>query len=155
MDLTINNEIAKNNITNDNEIEDFMKELANTLEKGNSIVPNLYNEVSKEIPLASKYKNELNSIIDECLEEQSYEKEFFYFDYDKNGKSYYLDHYYDGNIDRTILSKQEAKGTKYKVGMFYAEYDENYLVEADDLKDGIKIDVESKLESLNFKKSKK
>ena len=154
MDLTINNEITKNNITND-EISDFMQELKNALEKSNSNVPNLYSEVFNEIPLASKYKSELNSIIDECLEEQSYEKEFFYFDYDKNGKSYYLDHYYDGNIDRTILSKQEAKGTKYKVGMFYAEYDENYLVEAGDLKDGIKIDVESKLDLLDFEKNKK
>ena len=154
MDLTIDNEITKNIIAND-EASNFMKELTNTLEKSNSFVPNLYNEVFNEIPLASKYENELNSILDECLEEQSYEKEFFYFDYDKNRKSYYLDHYYDGNIERTILSKKEAKGTKYQIGMFYAEYDEEHLVEADYLKDGIKIDVESKLELLDFKKSKK
>lgn len=154
MDLTINNEIRKN-LTNSKEVENFIQELQNTPKKDNPNSSKLYNEIYQELPLAAKYKRKLNSIIKECLEEQSYEDEFFYFDYDNNKKAYYLDHYYDGNVDRITLSKQEAKSTKCKEGMFYAEYDENHLVEADDLKDGIKLDVELKLDLLDFEKSKR
>ena len=67
MDLTINNEISKNT-QNNNEIEDFMKQLQNTLTKDNSRINNFYNEILQEIPLASKFEHQLSDIIKECLD---------------------------------------------------------------------------------------
>ena len=46
MDLAINNEISKNT-SNNNEIEDFMKQLQNTLTKDNSRINNIYNSYEK------------------------------------------------------------------------------------------------------------
>ena len=117
MDLTINNEINKNTQTN-NEIEDFMKQLQNTLTKDNSRINNLYNEILQEIPLASRYEHRLSDIIKECMDTLSYEYDFLYFDYDKNEKSYFIDGYSEGNITRNKMSDKDLEGTNFQKGTF-------------------------------------
>lgn len=154
MDLAINNEISKNTLNN-NEIEDFMKQLQNTLTKDNSRINNLYNEILQEIPLASKYEHQLGNIIKECMDTLSYEYDFLYFDYDKNEKSYFIDGYSEGNITRNKMSDKDLEGTDFEKGTFWEIYDQNHVVEADELKDYLKINVESELETLEFENEKK
>lgn len=154
MDLTINNEISKNHTT-DNKVEDFMKELQNSLTKDNTRINNLYNEILQENPLASKYENQLSDTIKDCMDTLSYEYDFLYFDYDKNEKSYFIDGYSEGNITRNKMSDKDLEGTNFEKGSFWEIYDENHVVEADELKDYLKINVESKLETLEFESKKK
>ena len=154
MDLTINNEISKNHST-DNKVEGFMKELQNSLTKDSNRINNLYNEILQENPLASKYENQLSDIIKDCMDTLSYEYDFLYFDYDKNEKSYFIDGYSEGNITRNKMSDKDLKGTNFEKGSFWEIYDENHVVEADELKDYLKINVESKLETLEFESKKK
>ncbi len=154
MDLTINNEISKNHST-DNKVEDFMKELQNSLTKDNTRINNLYNEILQENPLASKYENQLSDIIKDCMDTLSYEYDFLYFDYDKNEKSYFIDGYSEGNITKNKMSNEDLKGTNFEKGSFWEIYDENHVVEANELKDYLKINVESELETLEFENKKK
>lgn len=154
MDLTINNEISKNYST-DNKVEDFMKELQNSLTKDSVRINNLYNEIMQENPLASKYKNQLSDIIKDCMDTLSYEYDFLYFDYDKNEKSYFIDGYSEGNITRNKMSNKDLKETNFEKGSFWEIYDENHVVEANELKDYLKINVESELETLEFENKKK
>ncbi len=154
MDLTINNEISKNHST-DNKVEDFMKELQNSLTKDNTRINNLYNEILQENPLASKYENQLSDIIKDCMDTLSYEYDFLYFDYDKNEKSYFIDGYSEGNITKNKMSNEDLKGTNFEKGSFWEIYDENHVVEANELKDYLKINVESELETLEFDNKKK
>lgn len=154
MNLEINDEISKNISTN-NEIKDFMKQLQNILTKDNSRINNLYNEILQEIPLASRYEHQLSDIIKEGLNTLSYEYDFLYFDYDKNEKSYFIDGYSEGNIIRNKMSDKDLEGTNFEKGTFWEIYDEDHVVEADELKDYLKINIESKLETLEFENEKK
>ena len=155
MELTLENEINNNDLTNDNEIESFMKELQNTLEIGDSRTSSLYKEILTEIPLASKYKEKLNDLISESMDNLSYDYDFIYFDYDAKAKTYFLDGYSEGNITRINMSPEDLKGTHFENGTFWERYDNEHVIEADYFKDNIKINVEAELESMDLKSKKK
>ena len=76
--LDIENNKRKENI----EVNTFMKELENALKTNNianlkGVYTTLYDEVLNEIDLATKYKGKLNSIIKECMKNESYENDVF------------------------------------------------------------------------------
>ena len=153
MDLIIDNKLEnKSNINN--EINSFINELQNSLEKDNNFQTTLTNEFYNTIPLASKYKNELENIIDDCMKNMSYDREFFYFDYDKKDNIYYLDYYSDGKIERIEMTKQDIEDSQLEKGWFYAWYNEEQIVEANSLKEGIKSNVELELDTLEFNNRK-
>ena len=153
IDLDIDNEIYQNNETKD-EIGEFVKELKNSLTKEN-FTTTLNMEILSEMTLATKYKEQLDDIVNKCMEELSYEYDFLYFDYDKNEKSYFIDGYSEGNITRNKMSDKDLEGTNFEKGTFWEIYDENHVVEADELKDYLKINIESELETLDLENEKK
>lgn len=154
MDLTINNKISKSNQTKD-EINNFMEELRETIKLEQDIVnaKSIYKEIYREIPLASKYAKELKEIIDKCMENLSYENDFFYFDYDKKQDKYFLDYYCDGKIEKIEISKEDAKEDDLKEGMFYDQYAGKGIVETEFYKDYVKSNVDSELNMLNAKRN--
>ena len=85
----------------------------------------------------------------------SYEKDFFYFDYDKKENKYYLDYYSDGKIERIEIPEQEIEESKLEKGWFYAWYDNEQIVEANSIKEGIKSNIETELEDIDFNKKKR
>ena len=133
-----------------------MNELKQSLNRAkfNTASDIIFNEVCEEIELASKYKNELNNIINEAFDIESYTYDFLCLNYDDKNNSYFLNHYYDGNIDKIEMTNQELnefQNTGGKIGQFYKFYDNDCLVEADYIKDSIKINVNSLLNKLEFK----
>lgn len=154
MDRLISNEI--NTLTNEKskEINEFMHELQNALDKPNSklskisIDQSLYDEIYNELKLAPKYKDKLESIIKDCLLNYSYDTEFVYVNYDEKSKKYYMDYYY-GDVTKINVTKKEIQDADYKIGSFYFPMsDGKYLDEADYVKDIIKENVEYKLNNL-------
>ena len=152
MNLTLENEIGKNN-TKNNEVENFIQELQNTLEKDNANVYNFYNEIYQELPLASKFKEQLADIILGCMKDMSYEKDFYYFDYDRQKKEYYLEYYCDGEIERFPLTEKEVKNSVFEVGTFWRPFGDGMAREADYMGEGIKSNVEYELDMLDFNKN--
>jgi hypothetical protein len=150
MDLTIDNKVETKNKV-DNEVSSFINELGKSLEKNADFQTTITNEIYEEIPLATKYKEQLQNIVDECMKDMSYERNFCYFDYDKKGNSYFLDYYSDGNIERVPITKEEMEESKLEKGMFFSWRDDGHIVESDGIKEGTKIDVESKLKELDRK----
>ena len=108
-------------------------------------------EILNEITLATKYKEQLDDIVNKYMEELSYEYDFLYFDYDKKEESYYFDLYLDGERTREYLSKDDAKGMEYKNGTLWHIWDEDSIFESEDLKDNIKINVECEIDMLDWK----
>ena len=149
IDLGIDNEINQNNETKD-EIGEFIKELQNSLSK-EEFTTTLNMEILNEITLATKYKEQLDDIVNKYMEELSYEYDFLYFDYDKKEESYYFDLYLDGERTREYLSKDDAKGMESKNGTFWRIWDEDSIFESEDLKDNIKINVECEIDMLDWK----
>ena len=90
MDRTLD---LENNKSNENtEITDFINELDTFLKNENLELNKenfntLYKEIYNEIPLASTYRNELKNIVDECMDKLSYDRDFIYFNYDKQEKN--------------------------------------------------------------------
>lgn len=149
MELSINNKLENKNETN-NEVNSFLNELKESLEKNNKFSTSIANEICKENPLAIKYKEQLEEIINKCFEEMSYEKDFCYFDYDPKEKIYYLDHYTKGDVYRTEYTENELG-----VGSFWRPYENsNRIVEAPYMGDGIKSNVESELFSIDLENKK-
>lgn len=149
IDLGIDNEINQNNETKD-EIGEFVKELQNSLTK-EEFTTTLNMEILNEITLATKYKEQLDDIVNKYMEELSYEYDFLYFDYDKKEESYYFDLYLDGERTREYLSKDDAKGMESKNGTLWHIWDEDSIFESEDLKDNIKINVECEIDMLDWK----
>ena len=149
IDLGIDNEINQNNETKD-EIGEFIKELQNSLTK-EEFTTTLNMEILNEITLATKYKEQLDDIVNKYMEELSYEYDFLYFDYDKKEESYYFDLYLDGERTREYLSKDDAKGMESKNGTLWRIWDEDSIFESEDLKDNIKINVECEIDMLDWK----
>jgi len=151
MDILLNNEIKAKTKEVDNSISEFMNELQNTLEnpKNNiSIDKNFYNEIYSELELAQKYKGKLENIIKDSMIEYSYDTEFLYVNYDERNNKYYID-YYDGDVTRINVTKNELINADYKVGDFYVPIaDGEFLEEVDYVKDSIKNNVKFKLEEL-------
>lgn len=151
MDLILNNKIDKNN-TVDNQIEDFIKELQNSLAKESYNTETLNNEILAESDLAIKYENELNDIVEKNMKELSHECNFVYFDYEQKENSYFFDIYSEGNVTREYLSSEEAKEMQYTKGTFWRIWNEDNIIESDDLKDNIKFNTEYDLQSLESKR---
>ena len=149
IDLGIDNKINQNNETKD-EIGELVKELQNSLTK-EEFTTTLNMEILNEITLATKYKEQLDDIINKYMEELSYEYDFLYFDYDKKEESYYFDLYLDGERTREYLSKDDAKGMESKNGTLWRIWDEDSIFESEDLKDNIKINVECEIDMLDWK----
>lgn len=158
MDLEINNKI--DNKTTDNEVTDFINDLNDALEKKQELNTNgnLFNEILQDVELASKYKSKLQSTINKCLKDMSYERDFFYFDYDKRNQNYFLDYYSDGKKERINLTKKEIQNYKENNITFYgpieSENDYITMVEADSLKDWMKCEVGSALLDIDIESRK-
>ncbi len=151
MDLSLNNKIDKDNTVN-NQVEDFIKELQNSLTKESYNTETLNNEILAESDLAIKYEDGLNDIVEKNMKELSYECNFVYFDYDQKENSYFFDIYSEGNVTREYLSSEEAKEMQYTKGTFWRIWNEDNIIESDDLKDNIKFNTEYDLQSLESKR---
>ena len=151
MDILLNNELNTRTKDIDNNVSEFMNELKNALENPKnevSIDKNFYNEVYNELELAPKYKENLEDIIKNSMLEYSYDTEFLYVNYDEKNDKYYVD-YYDGDVTRINVTKQELQEANHKIGAFYVPIlDGEFLEEVDYVKDSIKKNVQSKLEDL-------
>ena len=152
MDILLNNELNTRTKDIDNNVSEFMNELKNALENPKndiSIDKNFYNEVYNELELAPKYKENLEDIIKDSMLEYSYDTEFLYVNYDEKNDKYYVD-YYDGDVTRINVTKQELQEANHKIGAFYVPIlDGEFLEEVDYVKDSIKKNVQSKLEDLD------
>lgn len=151
MDLILNNKIDKDNTVN-NQVEDFIKELQNSLTKESYNTETLNNEILAESDLAIKYEDVLNDIVEKNMKELSYECNFVYFDYDQKENSYFFDIYSEGNVTREYLSSEEAKEMQYTKGTFWRIWNEDNIIESDDLKNNIKFNTEYDLQSLESKR---
>lgn len=154
MELNLNNEI--DNIQGqDSKLTEFMSELNLALEREQELESNgtLYNEIFKDVELAQKYVNELQNTIDKCLNNLSYERDFFYFDYDRETKEYNLKYYWNGeNVECDNLTKEDIERYKKAGFTFYEPIDEEgTIVESDSLKDWMKYEVQSALLDLDIK----
>ena len=151
MDILLNNELNTRTKDIDNNVSEFMNELKNALENPKndvSIDKNFYNEIYNELELAPKYKENLEDIIKDSMLEYSYDTEFLYVNYDEKNDKYYVD-YYDGDVTRINVTKQELQEANHKIGAFYVPIlDGEFLEEVDYVKDSIKKNVQSKLEDL-------
>jgi len=146
---------TKSKNTKAKEINKSKDELDNTLEKDTPFDTVITNKIYNENPLAVKYKDQLEEIIAECFENMSYEKDFYYFDYDKENDVYYLDEYSKGEITRTEYTKKEFEKSVYTLGSFWRPYGDTKVVEAEYMGEGIEIDVNSELDFLDWKNNKK
>ena len=153
MNLTIDNKLESKSGIN-NEVDSFIKELDKSLEKNQDFQSTIESEVLRDIPLATKYKNQIEDVIKKYFEEMSYEQDFFYFDYDKKENKYYLDYYSEGKIERIEIPEQEIEESKLEKGWFYAWYDNEQIVEANSIKEGIKSNIETELDIMNFNEKK-
>lgn len=151
MDLILNNKINKDNTVN-KQVEDFMKELQNSLTKENYRTETLKNEILAESDLAIKYEDRLSSIVEKYMKELSYDCNFVYFDYDQKANSYFFDIYSEGDVTREYLSSEEAKEMQYSKGTFWRIWNEDNIIESDDLKDNIKFNTEYDLQSLESRR---
>ena len=152
MDLTRDTKLKNYNKSN-YEIDLFMKELSSALKPKQELEINntLYNEILKDVELAPKYKNKLQTIINKCLKNMSYEREFYYFDFDTKKQKYFLDYYSDGAKTRLDLTDEGLKEFKKSKITFYEPVDEDKIVESDTLKDWMKCEVDMALVDMNIK----
>lgn len=153
MDLNITNEISDKK-QNNNEVADFINDLNTALNKKNTLNNNnLFNEILEEVELASKYKSKLQSAINKCLKDMSYERDFYYFDYDTRTQKYFLDYYCEGQRERFDLSNEEIKEYQKYGNTFYepSERKTGHMIESDNLKDWMKYEVQSNLLNLDIK----
>ena len=151
MDLAVSNEIT-NNTNDNNEIGDFIEELQNALTEENDTTIN--REILNESELANKYKDQLNDIVVSHMKELSYDCDckFIYCDYDKKTESYYWDFYEDGEVSRQYLTSEEAIGEEEDKGLIFRIWDEDHILEAEELKDYVKSTTEYTLENLEKKR---
>lgn len=150
MDILLNKEINTRTKDKDNSINEFMKELQNSLDNPKNKITvdrSLYNEIYNDLELAPKYKNQLEEIIKDSMLEYSYDTEFLYVNYDEKSNKYYVD-YYDGDVTKINVTKKELQDANHKVGEFYVPLDEDFLEEVDYVKDSIKESVKYKLKQL-------
>lgn len=157
MDRTIN--IEQDNRKANDEVTTFMKELENALNSNNltnskEIYTTIYDEVLEEIDLAQKYESKLNSIIKECMENESYENDFWYINYDKSKNTFSMDLYSEGTCQKFPITYKDIQDYNYKIGMTYWAFDDDRMQEAEELKDSIKIDVDSELADLERENNK-
>lgn len=157
MDRTIN--IEQDNRKANDEVKTFIKELENALNSNNltnskEIYTTIYDEVLEEIDLAQKYESKLNSIIKECMKNESYENDFWYINYDKSKNTFSMDLYSEGTCQKFPITYKDIQDYNYKIGMTYWAFDDDRMQEAEELKDSIKIDVDSELADLERENNK-
>ena len=150
MDLTFDNRLINKTTTNP-EMDLFIKELSETLNRRQNdiISKTICNEIYNDIPLANRYKNQIENLVDNYMIEMSYERDFLYYDYDTKKDSYYFDFYSNGEKQQIEIPEDEVKIMGSKTGTFWEIYNEEKIVGADYIKDSIKINVESELQSLD------
>lgn len=155
MNLEIDNNLEQTKAKN-KDVESFINELSTALNKKepDNIPDIIYKEVLKEMPLASNYKEQLEDIISKCVEDMSYDREFYYFDYDTRKKEYYLEYYCDGEMERIPVPDEELEDNIFKKGTFWKPIADDEVMLADFIKDGIKIRVDSALDRLDFQNKK-
>lgn len=153
MELDINKNITNEKQQN-NEVTDFIKELSAKLKEDEKIISSntLFNEMLNKVELASKYKNQLQDVINKCLTDMSYERDFFYFDYDKRKNDYCLKYYWNGGS--TIcdgLTKNDIEELREKGYTFYEPIDDaGTMRESDNLKVWMKYEVDNALLDLEL-----
>lgn len=149
MDLTVDNRLINKTTTNP-EMDLFIKELSETLNRRQNDIfsKTICNEIYNDIPLANRYKNQIENLVDNYMIEMSYERDFLYYDYDTKKDSYYFDFYSNGEKQQIEIPEDEVKIMGSKTGTFWEIYNEEKIVGADYIKDSIKINVESELQSL-------
>ena len=158
MDRIIN--IEQDNRKANDEVKEFMKELDSALNSSKladskNVYITIYDEVLQEINLAPKYDSKLNSIIKECMKNESYENDFWYINYDKSKNTFSMDLYSEGTCQKFPITYKDIQDYNYKIGMTYWAFDDDRMQEAEELKDSIKIDVDSKLADLERENNKK
>jgi len=145
---------TKSKKTKIKEIDESKDELDNILEKDTPFDTVIANKIYNENSLAVKYKDELEDILEECFENMSYERDFYYFDYDKENDVYYLDKYSEGEITRTEYTKEEFENSVFTLGSFWRPYGDTGVVEAEYMGEGIALDVDLELSRLDSKNKK-
>lgn len=150
MDLTVDNRLINKTTTNP-EMDLFIKELSETLNRRQNDIfsKTICNEIYNDIPLANTYKNQIENLVDNYMIEMSYERDFLYYDYDTKTGSYYFEFYSNGEKQQIEIPEDEVKIMGSKTGTFWEIYNEEKIVGADYIKDSIKINVESELQSLD------
>ena len=151
-----NIDIISSRSNENKEVTEFLNELKNSINneeikniKSKGILyKNLCDEILEETALAQKYRVKLNKIVNECMKNESYESDFIYINYDNSKNAFTMNYYNDGKIEKTELTPKDIKDYNYKVGMTYEIGEDDTMVEAKYLKDSIKIDVNSALNSL-------
>ena len=155
MELSLNNSITNKRQEN-TEVTEFIAELSSALENKQELKvnSNLYNEILKDVELAPKYRNKLQSVINKCLKDMSYERDFFYFDYDKKRKDYCLKYYWNGgNTICDKLGKDDIEEFKRSGFTFFEPFDDNGTIrQSDTLKDWMKCEVGSALLDFEIEK---
>lgn len=106
MELQISNKIENKRKGNE-EINLFQKELEKSLNK-NEFSSTIEKDFYNSIPLAKELKSKLKNVINECMKNMSYERDFYYFDFDNNKNKYYLNYCSDGKIRKIEISKKEV-----------------------------------------------
>lgn len=147
MNLEINKNLEQTKAKN-KDVESFINELSQYLSKNEN---SIYDECLKEIPLAVKYTKQLSDIINECMKDMSYNREFYYFDYDKQTQEYYWEYYSDGEVTRMPYWD---KNEKIDVGTIWRPYKDSELRLADHIKEGVKSNVEYELDMIDLKNRK-
>ncbi len=148
MELSIENKVTK---TKDNtQIDKFTKELSKSLNNKLEIKtePTVYEELIATNELARKFKSKLPSLIRKCILENSNWDEFYYLEYNKKDKKYYMV-YCDEGLEKYEMKPEDIAKNGYVVGKFYEDYpaDDNYILESD-AKYTIINDVERELKYL-------
>lgn len=154
MNLDLNNKVENKNKDN-TEVNTFIEELNNSLKKENRYSTIIANEIYNNNPLAIKYKDKFEDIVNECMRTLSYESNFYYFDYDKINNIYYLDRYTKGEVDRAEYTEKEFKDENFKLGSFWGPYEKDKIVEANYFKNAVAVEVDMKLHELEAKNKKR
>jgi len=155
LDLTVDNRLINKTTTNE-KVNSFIKELSEALERkeNNIFSTTICNEIYNDIPLANTYKNQIENLVDNYMIKMSYERDFLYYDYDSQKGSYYFDFYSNGEKQQIDIPEDEVEIMGSKTGTFWEIYDEEKIVGADYIKDNIKINVESELQTLGSNSKK-
>lgn len=150
MEKILDNEVQKKNIRDNTRVKQFIGELQKSIEntKENCNKDEFYCEVYDELTLAPKYKDQLQSIINNSMLEYSYDNEFVYVNYDKVANKYYMN-IYDGTLTKIKTSKKEIEESNLQTNTFYFPIRNwEYLVEKEYIKEHIKKIIEEKIENL-------
>lgn len=149
MDLELDKGLKKQTKIND-EVNLFIKELSNSLKQKttNNFQTTICNEIYNNVALANKYKNQIETLVNNYMVEMSYKKDFLYYDYDSKQDIYYFDYYSNGEKTQIEIPEDEVKIMGNRIGTFWELYDNEKIVEAKYIGDSLKINVSDDLQNL-------